>query len=138
VGSCNASDEDKDCGGVEEGFSGGNGGLRIFPEPPVAPEPSEGALYHPASWMDGKADLIGRLRDNLNRDGRRLAGVLTPVTRIGEPMWMKGNGLREAVSSGPAPSRSCTLAVLILSTRGRPSVSTRACRLRPDTFLAAS
>ena len=40
--------------------------------------------------------------------------------------------------TGPAPSRSWMLAGCGTITRARPSVSTRAWRLRPSTFLAAS
>src|SRR4051794_36416087 len=58
--------EEHDGGGVEEGASRGEGCLRIFPEPPVSADPGEEPLNHPSSRVDGEADLIGGLSDDLD------------------------------------------------------------------------
>lgn len=72
-------DEDYDGGGTEEGFCGGERGFRIFPETPVSADPDEEALDDPAARMDGEADLVRRLLDDLDGDdggsSRLVAGV---------------------------------------------------------------
>jgi hypothetical protein len=50
----------------------------------------------------------------------------------------EGDGLRASLSSGSAPSRSCTLAGRSIAASSRPSASASRWRQRPVTFLPAS
>jgi hypothetical protein len=53
-------------------------------------------------------------------------------------MLMRAKQLARAFSSSRPPWRSCTLALVISTTRSSPVVSTAMCRLRPLTFFPAS
>ncbi len=72
-------DEDHDGCGVEECSGRGEGRLWVLPETAIAADPGEELFDHPAARMHGKADLIGRLAHDLDRDDR---GGRRPVASI--------------------------------------------------------
>jgi len=89
---CDASDEDHDGCGVEVCGGGFDGGLRVFPEPAVAVDPSEEAVDDPASRLNGEAHLIGLSLDDLDGEGGGLSDARTLTARIGEDLADEGKG----------------------------------------------
>jgi hypothetical protein len=93
------SGEQHDGGGVEEGSGGFEGCLEVLGEAAVAADPGEEALDDPAPGLDGEADLVGVLANDLDGDGGGAGNPLPGVAAVGKD-------LREAASTGPPPSRS--------------------------------
>ena len=79
-----AENEDVRCGGMEEGCRRGDRRLCTLPEPPVAGEPSEGSLDHPAPWFHSEADLAGSRSHDLNRHRTGPANPFSLIATIGE------------------------------------------------------
>ena len=102
-----ASQEDHDGGGVEEGCCGGEGCPGVFPKTSVPADPGEEAFPDPAPGMNGEADLIGRLPDDLDVDQRGSARPISGKAGIGE-------GLRHERKGAPrqAQDRQCAVAIL--------------------------
>ena len=132
-----ATHEQHDGCGVEEGARL-NGGLEVLGQPSIAPDPGEEPLDDPTPRVNGKADLIGIVAHDLDRDQRCSGGPLTDISAVGEDTLDERKMRRETCRSGPPPSRSWILAGCGSSTRPRPSVSTSAWRLRPLIFFPAS
>src|SRR3974377_1468247 len=124
--------------GVGEGLGRSNAGFQVLGEPPIAANPRQETLHHPTVGMDGEADFVRVLADDLYGDAGLVRNPVCCVGAVCESALMKGKTRREALSSGKAPSRSWIEAAWAWSTNARPSVSTRAARLRPFTFLPAS
>ena len=127
-----ATHEQHDGCGVEEGAAEAMVASKSFASRPIAPDPGEEPLDNPAPRLNSEADLIGVLAHDLDGDAawrwRQLSPAYPPSAKT---RWMKGKIRREACRSGPPPSRSWMLAGCGSSTRPRPSVSTSAWRLRP-------
>jgi hypothetical protein len=85
-----ATHEEHDRGGVEEGSGGGYRGFEVLRQPPVAPDPGEEALDNPASRLDGEADLIGGLAHDLEGDRGGAGDALASVAGIGEEALDEG------------------------------------------------
>ena len=62
--------------GVEEGLCRCEGRFRVLPETPVAADPCKEALDDPSFWMDGEADLVLGLANDLNVDAGRRRGPI--------------------------------------------------------------
>src|SRR6476619_7380880 len=114
---------------------GGDCGLKVLCESPIAPDPSEETLNNPSARQNSEADLIKMLIDDLNDDAGCGGNTLAGISPSAKTRSMKGKIRREAFRSAPPPSRSWILAGCGSSTRPRPSVSTSAWRLRPLIFL---
>ena len=130
--------EQRDGCGVEEGACGVDGGLEVFCQPSIAPDPREEPLDDPAPRVNGEADLIGVLAHDLDDDQRCRGDLFPGISAVGEDAL---DGREDAPRD--SQKRSAAVAVLDVagcgsSTRPRPSVSTSAWRLRPLTFLPAS
>src|SRR6202162_5279449 len=80
----NATHEEHDGSSVEESACGIDGGLEVLCQAPVAPDPGEEPLDDPAPWLDGKADLIGVLAHDLNRDQGSLGDLLPRISAVSE------------------------------------------------------
>ena len=100
------SGEQHDGGGVEEGSGGFEGCLEVLGEAAVAADPGEEALDDPAPGLDGEADLVGVLANDLDGDGGGAGNPLPGVAAVGEDLRDEGKAWREAASTGPPPSRS--------------------------------
>ena len=124
-----AAGEQQDGGGVEEGSGGVDRAFEVLGEASAAIDPGEEALDHPAAGLDGEADLAGVLSDDLDGDGRGVRDPVAGVAAIGEDRFDKGEGVARGLQGAAA--------VPVLDAP-RPSVSTRAWRLRPLIFLPAS
>ena len=103
-------------------------------------DPGERSLDDPAFWKHEEAMQFIAL------DDRQLPGaglgdaVFCPWYPASAKInLMKGKKRRvRRLRTSRAPSRSCIAAEWTTTFNSRPSVSTRICRLRPVTFLAAS
>src|SRR4051812_37187349 len=82
-----ASGQQHDGGGVEEGAGGSERGLRVLPESTVSTDPSKEPLDHPSAWMDREPDLIGGLADDLDGDGGCARRPLSSKAHIGERLY---------------------------------------------------
>ena len=82
--------------GVKEGFCGNNAGFEVLGEAPIAANPGEEALYHPTAGMDGEADLIRALADDL--DGGPPASVVLIL-------WLSSTAA-DGLAARPTRSRS--------------------------------
>ncbi len=105
-------------------------------------DPGERSLDDPAFGKHDEAMQFIALDDrqlpgaSLGDGGR---GLLPPVPGISEDKLDEGEKRRvRRLRTSRAPSRSCIAAEWTTTFNSRPSVSTRICRLRPVTFLAAS
>src|SRR5260370_33585224 len=83
-GAGDAAHEQHDGGGVEEGTSGGDGGLEVLGEPPVAADPGEEALDDPAPWLYREPNLIRVLAHDLDGNHRGLGDPFAGVSAVGE------------------------------------------------------
>ena len=79
-----ASSEQHDGGGVEEGGRRSDGGLEILGEPSIAVDPGEEALDHPAARQDDEADLIGEFLDDFDGDAGGVGDLVASIGAIGE------------------------------------------------------
>lgn len=98
--SCEPSDEDHDGGGVEEGSGGGERRFRVLPQPAVPADPCEEALDHPALRMDGEADLVGRLANDLDGDDRAGGRPVSRIARVGESLGDEGERAARQLQHG--------------------------------------
>ena len=100
-GSCEAAGKQLDAGNHEPCFGTGNGCLEVLGEAPVASEPGEGALNHPASrlWLEG-SDTLGS-GDNLDGPfaevGDRIEQLRSPVDAIGKDVPQLGEACGRAI-----------------------------------------
>ena len=76
--------EQHDGCGVEEGGCGVDGSLEVFCQPPIAPDPREEPLDDPSPRVNGKADLIGVLAHDFDRDQRGLGDLLAGISAVGK------------------------------------------------------
>ena len=83
-GTSDASEQDDDGGGVEEGLGGGDGSLEVFGEATVAPDPGEEALD---SWTKG----------HRRRDARSSGGAPSRSWML--PGWVCSIRARPSVST---------------------------------------
>ncbi len=148
------------------GLAGGAEPLVVPTEAPVAQQPGEGALDHPAArehleswcsadtatsrsgpwggrWAPKALEALRRpqhLHGPANGRLDPVAALAAPVVaRIQPPMPHAGQpSAHRSSSTRWIPSRSITLAGWTATARRRPSVSTRLCRLRPTSCLAPS
>jgi len=118
--------EQHDRGGVKESLGRGDRGLEVLGQTAVSVDPGEEAFDHSAAWLDGEADLIGVLADDLDGDDSGVGDAFSGIAAIGEDLLDEGKGMVRGGSSGPPPSRSWMSAEWGVSTSPRPSVSTRA------------
>src|SRR4029079_17700164 len=56
--------------------------LNILTQTPATVDPRNRALNHPATRLDLKADLLGRARDNLNRDTQHVCGPFDQIATV--------------------------------------------------------
>jgi hypothetical protein len=111
---------------MEERGGRSDRGLEVLGETPVAVDPGEEALDHPAPRQDLEAHLIGQLADDLHHDGSGVCDLLARIGAVANTFLMKGKRACDAVSTDGAPSRSRTEAGCTCTSRPRPSVSTSA------------
>lgn len=76
--------------GVKEGGGGTEGSFEVLRQPSVSSEPSKGALDHPTTRVDGKADLTGHFSNDLNADGGGVGDTGGAVCTVGERFGDKG------------------------------------------------
>lgn len=95
-----ASDEEHDGGGVEESFGRGEGRLEILAESSVATDPGEEALDHPTARMDGEADLLWVLSDDLDGDARGHGDALAGIGAVGEGVLDEGKAAPRCLQQG--------------------------------------
>src|SRR5215204_1154198 len=69
---------------VRPGIMRGGRGGGVLPEASVTADPGEEALDHPSARMDRKADLVGRLPDDLDGNAGGARGPLSGIARIRE------------------------------------------------------
>ena len=67
-----------------KGACGADGGLEVFCQPSIAPDPGEEPLDDPTPRVDGEADLIGVLAHDLDRDQRRRGDLFAGISAVGE------------------------------------------------------
>ena len=83
-----------------------------------------------------EAYLIGQPAHDLDSDGGRFGDPLTGINAVGEHLLYEGEARARSLQHRHSASRSCTDAGCTCNSKPRPSVSTRAWRLRPLTFFA--
>src|SRR3954454_8907091 len=89
---------------AEKQFESGGfeGCLEVLGEAAVAADPGEEALDDPAPGLDGEADLVGVLANDLDGDGGGAATPLPAVAAVGEDLRDKGKGVARGRQHGPA------------------------------------
>src|SRR5215211_394247 len=93
-GSCETAHEEADAGDQHPGFSAFDGGLKVFCQATIAPEPGEAALDHPAFRLGlERADAL-RSGDDLDRPraqaSERIDEFFTAIDAIGEDVPQLG------------------------------------------------
>ena len=127
--------EELDAGDHQPGKGAFNGGFKIFGQPAVAVEPSDGALDHPAPRQQGKAlGAVGTL-DDLDRPspelGQRCFELGAGIAGIGKNVAQP----RETVADR-GQQRNRTVAILNLGTMD-DGPDQPAARIGDDVALAA-
>ncbi len=122
------SDEDHDGCGVEEGFGGGEGRLRILPEASVAADPGKEPFDDPSARMHGKADLPGCLAHDFDGDDRGRRWPVAGIAGIGEGLGDEREG-----SAREAQHRNGSIAILHV---GRLRIEHEGTPIRVDQCLA--
>ncbi len=110
-------------------------------EAPPSCHPSEGSLDHPASGQDLEALLVVGSPYDLNDEIEvgSLVHQLQPIIgAIGEQVLYPGPAFADAIEDGLGAALSEISAVVRLTIKSRPSVSTAMWRLRPTIFSPAS
>ncbi len=115
---------------MDESLTAGREPLIVASQTPETDQPAEGPLNLPTVALDLKAPFwFG----NFDRFSVHEFPVVLGVNR-----WeMRGNCLWSPSKRKGAPLRSTRLAVCTFTLRGKPCVSTRRCRLRPQIFFSA-
>src|SRR5215204_3294741 len=84
-------------------MSGGfEGCLEVLGEAAVAADPGEEALDDPAPGLDGEADLVGVLANDLDGDGGGAGNPLPGVAAVGKDLRDEGKGVARGRQHGPA------------------------------------
>lgn len=96
------------------------------------------ALDHPSSRQDREANLTGALGNDLDEDTGSSGEAIAGIAAIGKDTLNEGEETARGLQQRPAAIAVLHACRMRLSRRARPSVSTRAWRLRPGTFLPAS
>src|ERR1700730_12998443 len=87
-GTCDATHEEHDGSGVEEGACRVDCSLEILSQSAIASDPREETFDHPATRVDSKADLIGILAHDLDGDQRGRGDPLTCISAVGkDPLY---------------------------------------------------
>ena len=110
------------------GARGADGGLEVFCQPPIAPDPGEEPLDDPAPRLNGEADLVRGLAHDLDRDQGGLSNLLTRISAVGEDPLNKWEDAARGVQKRSA-------AVTILDAR-RMWLEHKATPIRVDERVA--
>ena len=76
--------EQHDGCGVEEGACGVDGGLEVFCQSPISPNPGKEPFDDPAPRVNGEADLVGIFAHDFDRDQRCRGDLFPGISAVGE------------------------------------------------------
>ena len=128
---------------VDPGFGAGRGGFVVAHQAPLANQPAQGPLDHPAAGQHSEPrHVIGTLDHFHLQLGAQAFDPVGEGRAAVSPSTQSRRSQVNPTSTRPsttfAPSRSGALAGVTATPRSRPSVSTSRWRLRPLIRLAAS